>query len=641
MKKLLLSLAVSAMALPALAHTDLLYQNFNNSWERNYEVMDLDKQAPATSIQAMFLSEGVYNPWHIGRDSNNSTDKFLMSHSYYYTPGQSNDWVMFPAITVPSENFNLTFDAQSVPIRGGEHALSDLWVFITEQPVTKDWQPTEPTLKIEQVGYGEDINNCENDWLHYTINLDKYIGKTVYISFANLNNDKDILALDNVLVRRTDLAELNCSAPEYILHGDYSVNVNIKGTDGEGLDNWKVTFKSGDVEKTETGAKLANGESKDFVFDAVVGSNEVLPYSVTLSSDNNADIVYNGTVTGMMFQTTKRIVCEETTFAKCGNCPLAITVFDALEEMEEYKDRILPVSIHVSSDDPMYFYDYMNMLGLGSSAPMVRVDRADEVVKFSVAEQVVDPTRENSAAYTIVRHLDEEALFDVEVSGTYLKNAGKVSGIDATAELTPAVDIDGSKYKIGFILTENNVKKPEGGTAAWNQSNYLTGDETGKSVNNPWAYLPQYVTNMRFQDVARQIYDYFGLENSLPATTLKAGEKVTFNTQLGLPTLSGSQGKLNPENLYLTVFVIENKDTLPKMLNANRVALGDNPEPRFTSLDMAKELGIDVAIDSVMDETFDGEAEYYNMQGIRVLNPDNGIYIVRRGGKVTKEVVKR
>lgn len=32
--------------------------------------------------------------------------------------------------------------------------------------------------------------------------------------------------------------------------------------------------------------------------------------------------------------------------------------------------------------------------------------------------------------------------------------------------------------------------------------------------------------------------------------------------------------------------------------------------------------------------------EYFNLQGVRVANPDNGIYIVRRGNKVSKEIVK-
>ena len=37
----------------------------------------------------------------------------------------------------------------------------------------------------------------------------------------------------------------------------------------------------------------------------------------------------------------------------------------------------------------------------------------------------------------------------------------------------------------------------------------------------------------------------------------------------------------------------------------------------------------------------DSEAKYYNMQGVRVMNPDNGIYIVKRGNQVTKEVIRK
>lgn len=40
----------------------------------------------------------------------------------------------------------------------------------------------------------------------------------------------------------------------------------------------------------------------------------------------------------------------------------------------------------------------------------------------------------------------------------------------------------------------------------------------------------------------------------------------------------------------------------------------------------------------------DGEAsaaEYFNLQGMRVAEPENGLYIVRRGSKVTKELIRK
>ena len=33
-------------------------------------------------------------------------------------------------------------------------------------------------------------------------------------------------------------------------------------------------------------------------------------------------------------------------------------------------------------------------------------------------------------------------------------------------------------------------------------------------------------------------------------------------------------------------------------------------------------------------------AEYYNLQGIRVANPEHGIYIVKKGNTTTKHVVR-
>lgn len=47
----------------------------------------------------------------------------------------------------------------------------------------------------------------------------------------------------------------------------------------------------------------------------------------------------------------------------------------------------------------------------------------------------------------------------------------------------------------------------------------------------------------------------------------------------------------------------------------------------------------DTGVDAIASEE-NAPAEYYNMQGVRVANPDNGIYIVRRGSKVSKTVIR-
>lgn len=51
--------------------------------------------------------------------------------------------------------------------------------------------------------------------------------------------------------------------------------------------------------------------------------------------------------------------------------------------------------------------------------------------------------------------------------------------------------------------------------------------------------------------------------------------------------------------------------------------------------------GIEEIDNTVIDETVeDAQVVYYNLQGVRVVNPSNGIYIVRRGNKVSKEYIR-
>lgn len=42
----------------------------------------------------------------------------------------------------------------------------------------------------------------------------------------------------------------------------------------------------------------------------------------------------------------------------------------------------------------------------------------------------------------------------------------------------------------------------------------------------------------------------------------------------------------------------------------------------------------------VAEDNTDSEPIYYNLQGVQITNPQNGIYIVRRGNKVSKEIIR-
>lgn len=69
---------------------------------------------------------------------------------------------------------------------------------------------------------------------------------------------------------------------------------------------------------------------------------------------------------------------------------------------------------------------------------------------------------------------------------------------------------------------------------------------------------------------------------------------------------------------------------------------GGNPAGttvRISKITLAEQVGTE-AVDGIATDN-NVEAEYYNLQGIRVNAPENGIYIVRRGNVVTKEMVRK
>lgn len=68
-------------------------------------------------------------------------------------------------------------------------------------------------------------------------------------------------------------------------------------------------------------------------------------------------------------------------------------------------------------------------------------------------------------------------------------------------------------------------------------------------------------------------------------------------------------------------------------LDATNAQAAAAAQLKFTAGDQA---GID---NIAVDETA-APAVYYNLQGVQVANPENGIFVVRRGNKVTKEIVK-
>lgn len=637
-----LSMALAA-TFAASAHTDLLNQNFNGDYTVDFPItLELDHLPPASSVGPLFTNEqGVAQPWWPLKDSSNAEDRFLCSHAAYQYEGASNDWIGSRAITIPTEGFVLSFGAQSYVMFSGDR-LSNLWLFITEEPLSADNLPTVPTMLIENVSEGKSKENIEGDFTYYDLSLDPWVGKTIYVNFANLNEFSDILAIDDVLIRRLDVAEVNISGPEgYVVQGEYEVSATIRGTEAPGLGAWTLTFDDGNGKTdVKTGSSLGVGEEFSFNFTGNALAGKENGYTVTLESDGVPPIPASGVVTGLSFLPEHRVFYEEATGVWCGNCPLGAFTIESMMSDPDMKERVIPVSVHIpgSSTDYMICESYAAQLGL-TAAPTTRTERENQVLGFGNLDKTYDPSNPNTAAGRLRLISEKVVPAEISMTASYSDAAVEPQKMNCEVKVRPAIDMEG-EYAVGIVMTENNVHYR--GTD-WAQANYASGEQIAGNMGG-WTELPSKVRNVRYQDVARGIWGFNGINNSLP-TLMPMDQDQVFTYELEVPDTyieltpgdpsTAVSPAINLDNVVMVAFLIDRKTG--SVINACSYPMTPQAEDRFTIADLLEEAGVED-----MMVVSDVAPEYYTLQGVRIATPAEGQpVIVRRGSTVTKELYRR
>lgn len=126
----------------------------------------------------------------------------------------------------------------------------------------------------------------------------------------------------------------------------------------------------------------------------------------------------------------------------------------------------------------------------------------------------------------------------------------------------------------------------------------------------------------------------------LSAQAVRNGQPTEYHWFIDSPWLD-DEGNLAGEELIINdEYTIENGVTTFLKPLANIVGVMTNP--LFPNLYLVCN-PIDVLMSGIEESeaTKAGDAEYYTLTGIRVANPDNGIYIRRQGGQSTKVLIRK
>jgi hypothetical protein len=633
MKKYLLALgAMAALAGNAHAETVVFSENFDGDYAESFPyIYDCDNLEPASNIRTLFIgTEGYYMPWWHLKDSSAATDRYICSHSHYTTAGTSNDWLGSREMTITSSGFTLSFDAQSYTLKGDNNQLSDLWVFITEEPLDKSNLPTVPFQHLEKISQGNSVENVEGDFTHYEFSLDQYVGKTIYINFANLNTDKDLLCLDNIKVARNDNAEIEVAYPSRITDDNYTVEVEISGINAN--HNWTVTLADENGSTSASGELLAAGEKVTTSLSLPIAAGTTSAFTVSFESDEQDDLSKSGEVSRLTFSPYRKVLVEETTGMWCGWCPAGINLIESMHDDEEMSQYVLPVSVHIYSDN--LALDSYGVTGLNNGstyAPIFYVNRSNVGGPSQSYDYNFDKTLKGSIAKRVVDAHETLTTCSIDVTAEWEFDGADTVAINCKATVRPALNIDYARYRIGFILTENNVS---------NANFVQTNSVHGTGTIEPWSSFDTYVTGLYYNEVARKIDNYAGITGSLP-TFLTADTDYSYSHTLKIPDakITASNGEVLANAIQcqfctLTAFVIDADSG--EILNAEAVPMSDVAEFRYTTAMYAAD---QAGVSNVTVDNSNAPAEYFDLQGRKVAHPANGIFIKRQGSTVTKVVM--
>lgn len=312
------------------------------------------------------------------------------------------------------------------------------------------------------------------------------------------------------------------------------------------------------------------------------------------NNDNNKGIETSIAVVDPAKSFNRSVVIEEFTGIWCGYCPVGIVAMDYIRENNNNYTYI-PVAIHY--EDALSAASFSKVISnyCGGSVPSAYLNRWQDSYP-SLSYGLLDDI-EFVASIPAIANVNATAHFDVE---------NKKIQVDTETQFSFDYTDGDKNFILSYAITEDNV-------GPYDQHNYYTGTNDVPGWGNRGEYY-----SMMYYDVARQLDKYSGITGSVPAN-ITSGETYTFSH-----TISASSAIKDLNNCNVVVYltnvktgVIENACWLTKDNNYSGVE--------------------EVNLDGV---NADAPVEYYNLQGIRVVEPSNGIFIRRQGNSTTKVLIK-
>ncbi len=343
----------------------------------------------------------------------------------------------------------------------------------------------------------------------------------------------------------------------------------------------------------------------------------------------------------------RKAVVEEMTGLWCGWCPRGMVAMENLKTM--YADDVITIAVH--ADDALQSESYLPMAYMTSGFPSAFVNR------FYLADPYYGFTAD--ATMGIADVVDEILASPAEAQiGVTSALSADGSTIDVTS-YTRFCLTDNSEtphYAVAYALVEDGVRG-----LAYAQTNYYSSQMSGGpySGRTPETSglpddLAQFVgmgpsiQGLTYNDVARGIYDCFGVEGSLNSN-IQSGSMQTHTYSIPVP-----ESISNIANTTLVAMVVDTETM--EVINAVEVKVGESNTTGIEAVKEPAKASISVngnAITVTTDGNGSAVAKVYSTDGKLVaqatvngsatlaVDGQKGTYIVRveNGNDVTVKKV--
>lgn len=399
--------------------------DFEEGIPTTFATYDLDNLEPSRAMKKYGFEVGV--SWVTYTEDNNS---MALSGSWYTESGQSNDWLVTPAIEIKSTRDILSWYAQTFDVTHPDGYK----IYISEKGNKPEDFTDEPIFSLDAE------NGVRTQ--HY-VSLEKYVGKEVHIAFVNDSYDCNLLAIDDINVFSYDNSFnfINYTPEAINTTGTVKVSGAITSSGFLPVEGYTVelSYDGKTYAIDNSSLIIAPGEVSEFSFDTNihVESDKTTDYVLTITSLNGTDVMtYYGSVTA--FQ--RMMLIEEGTGIWCQYCPRGQYGLQQLHL--EHPGTFVDIAVHFS--DPMEVSGYkLGIYNFFSSLPYCVFDRNHDLMG--------DPYNDRETLWQAASQIGSVAKISCEA--TYTDD--NMVNIFTTAEF--GKKIEENVYSLAFVIVEDKM----------------------------------------------------------------------------------------------------------------------------------------------------------------------------------------